>query len=68
MVRGFGGSIDRDQSFFSRCIDIPLFLILVIDMGRGEKDERSNYILNMCNQPTLFFFRKDKDERLNWSH
>uniref|UniRef100_UPI003002EBCE photosystem I subunit IX n=1 Tax=Corispermum chinganicum TaxID=1076197 RepID=UPI003002EBCE len=31
----FSRSINRNQSFFPRCVDIPLFLILVIDMVRG---------------------------------
>ncbi|KAJ8421105.1 hypothetical protein Cgig2_009740 [Carnegiea gigantea] len=36
MVWGFSWSINRNQSFFPRCADIPLFFILVIDV-RGER-------------------------------
>ncbi|DAD49230.1 TPA_asm: hypothetical protein HUJ06_031916 [Nelumbo nucifera] len=36
MVRVFGRSFDRDQSFIPRCVGIPFFL--VIDMGKDEKD------------------------------
>lgn len=35
VVRIFSGSIDRNQSFFPGCVNIPLFFILVIDMVRG---------------------------------
>nr|UTT74055.1 PsaJ [Trichosanthes laceribractea] len=38
MVRGFSGSINRDQSFIPGCVGIPIFFILVIDLGRGEED------------------------------
>ncbi|KAE9610924.1 hypothetical protein Lalb_Chr07g0192091 [Lupinus albus] len=54
MVRGFSGSLDRDQPFIPGCIDIPVFLILVIGTGRGEEDSRSNPI-SMIN-PLFFFF------------
>ncbi|KAK7239876.1 hypothetical protein RIF29_43243 [Crotalaria pallida] len=37
MVRGFGGSLDRDQPFIPGCIDIPLFFILVIGTARVKK-------------------------------
>ncbi|KAF1876934.1 hypothetical protein Lal_00033859 [Lupinus albus] len=30
MVRGFSGSLDRDQPFIPGCIDTPVFFILVI--------------------------------------
>nr|WOZ10095.1 photosystem I subunit IX [Persicaria lapathifolia] len=39
MVRIFSRSIDRNQSFFPGCVNIPLFFILVIDMvGGGNND------------------------------
>ena len=44
MVRGSSGSLDRNQSFISGCIDIPLFLILVIGTGRRDEDSRSHKI------------------------
>jgi len=34
MVRRSSGSLDRNQSFIPGCIDIPLFLILVIGTAR----------------------------------
>jgi len=35
MVRVFSRSIDRNQSFFPGCVNIPLFFILVIYMVKG---------------------------------
>ncbi|KAF1881639.1 hypothetical protein Lal_00039856 [Lupinus albus] len=34
MVRGFSGSLRRDQPFILGCIDILVFVILVIGIGR----------------------------------
>lgn len=41
MVWICSGSINRDQSLFPGCVDIPFFFILVIDMEKSE-DERYN--------------------------
>ncbi|KAL2905039.1 Phosphoenolpyruvate carboxylase [Bienertia sinuspersici] len=35
MVWVFSWSINRNQSFFPRCVNIPLFFILAIAMGRA---------------------------------
>nr|UEE83362.1 photosystem I subunit IX [Epilobium palustre] len=29
LVRGFSGSIDRDQSFLPGCVDIPFFFLVI---------------------------------------
>ncbi len=55
MVRGFSGSLDRDQSFIPGCIDIPLFFILVIGTGGVEEDSRSNPI-SVINPLLLYLF------------
>jgi len=50
MVWVFSGSIDRDQSFFPRCVDIPLFFILVINVPEGGvKKRRLEIQLNICD-------------------
>ena len=59
MVRGFGGSLDRDQPFIPGCIDIPLFFILVIGTARGEEDSRFNQI-SVINPKVSFFFSNYK--------
>ena len=39
MAQAFKSCIDRDNSFFPRCVIIPLFFfILVNDIGRGEEN------------------------------
>nr|YP_010994036.1 photosystem I subunit IX [Vuralia turcica]WOZ11481.1 photosystem I subunit IX [Vuralia turcica] len=55
MVRGFSGSLDRDQSFIPGCIDIPLFFILAIGTGRVKEDSRSNPI-SVINALLLYLF------------
>ena len=62
MVRGFSGSLDRDQSFIPGCIDIPLFFILVIGTARGEEDSRFNQI-SVINPKVSFFFRIIKSSK-----
>nr|YP_001312226.1 hypothetical protein CYtaCp060 [Cycas taitungensis]BAF64967.1 hypothetical protein [Cycas taitungensis] len=44
MVRVFGRSIDRDQSFFPRCFDFSLFFILVL--LRKEKRKKDKIMLD----------------------
>lgn len=58
MVRSLGRSIDRDQSFIPRCVDIPLFFILVIETERGEE-------INSLLFFVVFFFRirKKREKR-----
>lgn len=58
MVRVFSRSIDRNQSFFPRCINIPLFCILVINTryGGGEEDSKYNSIVETPILSSLFFF------------
>ena len=57
MVRSLGRSIDRDQSFIPRCVDIPLFFILVIETGRGEEINPLLFFV------VFFFFSNSKEKR-----
>lgn len=57
MVRSLGRSIDRDQSFIPRCVDIPLFFILVIETGRNEEINPLPFF--------VVFFSNSKEKRKN---
>lgn len=65
MVRVFSRSIDRDQSFFSGCFDIPFFFILVINTGGGWRKLETQ--LNISGYYPLFSNSNKLEKRKNKS-
>lgn len=64
MVRVFSRSIDRDQSFFPGCFDIPFFFILVINTG-GWRNLETQF--NISDYYPLFSNSNKLEKRKNKS-